>query len=223
MMPMSETCSCCLPCSLLALSTQVASLERERDDAVAKLESAQRKAERAARDWQLERQSYEVRAACNALSLKLYECVVILWYLLQVARAPMGLCCCLAPIHTTLPACSCLHDNPQNTIRGLKSNIAELEANLSTTRAEASTTRRQADAVGRELAAARAQRQQAEAELRQQVRPCVRMRLGMRSCLDWCPPMVAGRYTVPTVTPFVAEAQQEELSKRMICMLSTSA
>ncbi|KAG2436130.1 hypothetical protein HYH02_011639 [Chlamydomonas schloesseri] len=38
---------------------KVASLERERDDAVAKLESAQRKAERAARDWQLERQSYE--------------------------------------------------------------------------------------------------------------------------------------------------------------------
>ncbi|KAG2426339.1 hypothetical protein HXX76_013096 [Chlamydomonas incerta] len=94
---------------------KVASLERERDDAVAKLESAQRKAERATRDWQLERQSYE------------------------------------------------------NTIRGLKSNIAELEASLSTTRAEASTTRRQADAVGRELAAARAQRQQAEGELRQQI------------------------------------------------------
>lgn len=39
---------------------QAAQLERERDEAVSRLESAQRKAERAARDAHMERQAYEV-------------------------------------------------------------------------------------------------------------------------------------------------------------------
>lgn len=45
---------------LAPASVQAAQLERERDEAVARLESAQRKAERAARDAHMERQAYEV-------------------------------------------------------------------------------------------------------------------------------------------------------------------
>lgn len=40
---------------------RAAALERERDDALARLDTAQRRAERAARDAQLERQTLEVR------------------------------------------------------------------------------------------------------------------------------------------------------------------
>jgi hypothetical protein len=40
---------------------QLATIERERDEAVAKMESGARRAERAARDWQLERAATEVR------------------------------------------------------------------------------------------------------------------------------------------------------------------
>ncbi|KAG2490694.1 hypothetical protein HYH03_010855 [Edaphochlamys debaryana] len=94
---------------------KVAAVERERDEAVAKLESAGRRAERAARDAQMERQNYET------------------------------------------------------TLRNLKSSLAEHEAALAAARAEVGTTKRQMEALGRELAAAKAARQNAEAELRQQI------------------------------------------------------
>ena len=37
-------------------------VERERDEAVQKLESLTRRMERSTRDWQLEKQNYEVRS-----------------------------------------------------------------------------------------------------------------------------------------------------------------
>jgi hypothetical protein len=38
-------------------------VERERDEATQKLESTTRRMERSTRDWQLERQNYEVRGS----------------------------------------------------------------------------------------------------------------------------------------------------------------